>query len=68
MIMTQVKPELMKSMSKYQLGTKKGHQAQEHIFVLKSVMSLFEKCNEGLIINLFDISKFFDKEDICGWK
>ena len=64
MVMIRVKEKLMENMTKYQLGTKKGHRAQEHIFVLKSVMALYEEIGEGNILNLFDISKFFDKEEI----
>ena len=63
-LMNQVKDKLMESMTKFQLGTKKGHRPQEHIFVLKSVMALYEMYKEGLLINLFDISKFFDKEEL----
>ena len=68
-LMNEVKEDLMNSMTKYQLGTKSGHRAQEHIFVLKSVISLFAMNKEGIIANLYDISKFFDKElipDVLG--
>ena len=33
---------LMKNMSKYQIGTKKGHRAEEHIFVVTSYMAMCE--------------------------
>ena len=68
-VMDQVKEDLMKNMSKFQLGTKKGHRSQEHIYVLISLMKYAEIYNEGLIVNLYDISKFFDKEvipDVLG--
>ena len=32
-----------KVMSKYQIGTKPGHRAQEHFFVLKSVIGMYEQ-------------------------
>ena len=41
-VMDQVKEELMKNMSKFQLGTKTGHRAQEHIYVLISLMKYRE--------------------------
>ena len=63
-VMNQVKGKIMKNMSKFQLGTKVGHRPQEHIFVLKSIMSLHEYYNEGLLLNLYDICKFFDKEEL----
>ena len=68
-VMDQVKEELMKNMSKFQLGTKAGHRAQEHIYVLISLMKYCEIYKEGLIIILYDIAKFFDKErtsDVLG--
>ena len=63
-IMNQVKEKMMQNMTKYQLGTKKGHQPQEHIFVIKSLMEINQKYNQVMIINLYDISKFFDGENL----
>jgi len=40
MLMTQVKPKIVASMTKYQIGAQQGHRAQEHIFTLKSVIAL----------------------------
>ena len=37
-VLNQVKDELMGSMSKFQLGTKTGQRAQEHVFVLISLI------------------------------
>lgn len=68
-VLEQVKDELMGSMTKFQLGTKKGHRSQEHVFVVMSLMKYVEIYKEGLIVNLYDISKFFDKEvkeDVLG--
>ena len=42
---------------------------QEHVFVLISFMKYAEIYKQGLIVNLYDISKFFDKEvkeDVLG--
>ena len=62
--MNEVKGTLMKNLSKFQIGTKTGHRSQEHVFVLKSIMSLYENYNIGLILSLYDISKFFDRENL----
>ena len=43
------KNTLMENMSPFQIGTKQGHRASEHIFVMKSVMQLFAVKNKPLI-------------------
>ena len=53
---------IMKEMTRFQLGTKPGHRAQEHLFVMMSVMALYKLCGLALILELCDISKFFDWE------
>ena len=63
-LVTQIKDKIMKNMSPFQIGAKKGHRAQENIFVMKSVMSLFERTKKPLLIQLYDVSKFFDKEHL----
>jgi hypothetical protein len=49
-------------MTKFQLGTKPGHRAQEHLFVMRSVIALYNLCGKALIVQLYEISKFFDRE------
>ena len=51
-------------MSPFQIGAKKGHRAQEHIFVIKSMMNLYEMRKKPLLIQLYDVAKFFDKEHL----
>ena len=63
-LMTETKSVLFRGMSKFQLGTKPGHRAQEHIYVLKNLMSLSQSSASGMITCLYDISKFFDRENI----
>ena len=60
--MSFVKPKLNENISKYQIGTKTGHRAQEHLFVLKSAIALQLRNNKSILISLYDISKFFDRE------
>ena len=63
-VMSQVKSKLETGMTKFQIGTKTGHRAQEHIFTLKSIISIYSKFNMPMIVQLYDISKFFDKESL----
>ena len=62
--MSQVKQTLIDKMSKFQLGTKPGHRAQEHLFSVKSVISLYDSFGIPLILQLYDVSKFFDRESL----
>ena len=49
-------------MTKFQLGTKPGHRAQEHLFVVQSSIQLYNYCGRAVIVQLYDIKKFFDRE------
>ena len=40
------------------------HRVQEHLFTLKSVIALYSQIGLPLIFQLYDISKFFDKENL----
>ena len=62
MVVNAAKGKIMENMSKFQLGTKLGHRAQEHLFVLRSVIELYQLCDKALILQLYDISKLFDRE------
>ena len=62
MVVNAAKGKIMENMSKFQLGTKPGHRAQEHLFVMRSVIELYILCGKALILQLYDISKFFDRE------
>ena len=41
MVMSKAKDKIIQNMTKYQIGTKTGHRAQEHLFTLKSVIALY---------------------------
>ena len=62
--MAQVKPILTESMTKYQIGAQQGHRAQEHIFTLKSVIALYVSLGCAVIIQFYDVAKFFDRENL----
>ena len=61
-VMSKAKTSIMNNMTKYQIGTKNGHRAQEHLFTLKSIIALYLKMELPVFIQLFDISKIFDRE------
>ena len=63
-LMSQVKEKIMKNMTCFQTGTKPGHQPQEHVFLMMSMMSLYQMMKKPMMINYYDISKFFDKESL----
>ena len=60
----EAKENLIENMSKFQIATKLGHRATEHIFVILSLMALYEMKGKALIISMYDISKYFDSESL----
>ena len=44
---------------------KKYHRAQEHLFVIKSVIGMYEHMGKAIILQLWDISNFFDRESLA---
>ena len=58
----EVKSKIIKSLSKFQIGAVPGHRPQEHLFALRSIISLFKFRKKPLFLSFYDISKFFDKE------
>ena len=63
-VMHHAKEIIIKNMTKFQIGTKTGHRAQEHLFTMKSVISLYMKHDMPMVVQLYDISKFFDRESL----
>ena len=59
-----LKIPLLAGSSMYQIGGQPGHRPEEMVFVMKSVMALYKKEGKLLIINFYDLSKYFDKEMI----
>ena len=62
MVTTAAKGKIVENMTKFQLGTKPGHRAQEHLFVAHSTIQLYNLCGKAVIVQLYDIQKFFDRE------
>ena len=63
-IINKAKQKIVEGCSKYQIGAIPKHQSQEHLFTLKSVMIWYEMLKISLIMQLYDISKFFDRENL----
>ena len=51
-------------MSKFQISTRPGHRAQEHLFVVKRVISLYFNYDEAVLLTFWDVSKYFDSEHL----
>ena len=51
LVIEKVKPKIMKKCSKFQIGGLPGHQAAEHLFTLKSIISLFSSQGKPLVLN-----------------
>ena len=56
------KEKILENMTKFQIATKPGHRATEHVFCVLSLIQLSEMNGSSLLLSLFDIEKFFDKE------
>ena len=63
-VMNHIKDKMTSEMTPFQIGAKSGHRGQEHLFVLKSIMSKCEYLNQPTLISGYDVSKFFDFEQI----
>ena len=62
MVTRLAKIPIIQNMSRYQIGTVPGHRSEEHLFVMKMVISLYSSYNKPIILQLYDIKKFFDRE------
>ena len=64
MVVEAMKEVILKKSSPYQIGGQPGHMPQEHIFSVKSILAKY--CMQGMMVMLqaYDISKFFDKETL----
>ena len=59
LIYKRAKPIIQEGTSKFQIGAMPNHRSQEHLFTLKSIIALYKYLGIGIIIQLYDISKFF---------
>ena len=59
-----LKTPLLNGSSIYQIGGQPGHRSEELMFVFKSVVAMYRKKGKMIIVQGFEVSKFFDKEMI----
>ena len=59
-----MKEDILEASSKFQIGGQPGMRTNFHLFVLKSMIGIKENSEEGTIITVADIEKFFDKESL----
>ena len=64
MVVEFMKDIILKKSSPYQIGGQPGHRAQEHIFSIKSILAKNIMEGEMVILQEYDLSKFFDKEAV----
>ena len=65
MVTQLIKPKIIKNISKFQIGAIPGHRSQEHLFCMRSIISLYnERMKKPVIVSLLDVSKFFDREHL----
>ena len=50
----------------YQIGGVPGHCREEHLVVVKSLLKLEISRGNGCLVQLADIKKFFDSENLKG--
>ena len=62
MVTLAAKENLINHMSKFQIATKPGHRATEHIFVILSIIAHYEVEGKLLLISMIDLRKYFDSE------
>ena len=60
----ELKFKIPRGLSKFQIGAIAKHRPQEHLFTIKSVISYYKMMGKGLFLSLYDISKFFDRENL----
>ena len=63
-VISKAKPKIVKNCTKFQIGAIPGHQPAEHLFTIKSIISYFKMKDAVLILQCFDIRKYFDSENL----
>ena len=59
-----LKPFLLAGSSPYQVGGQPGHRPDELVYVLKSLIAKMRSEGRQVVIQCYDVAKFFDKEMI----
>ena len=53
---------LLERSSAYQIGGQPGHRVEEHLFSMKSLIARSRSQGKAVVLQMFDLEKFFDKE------
>ena len=64
LIVDKMKPDILAASSIFQIGGQAGHRTQEHLFTVRSVIALMLLQGLAILVQVFDIERFFDKESI----
>ena len=61
-VISQAKDTLFSNMLRYQIATKPGHRASEHLYLVKSVLAILQEKKEACIFSTWDLKAYFDSE------
>ena len=64
MVVSEMKKPILMASTPYQIGGQEGNRPQQHLFTVRSMMSLYQKLGKMLWINVYDLSAFFDRESL----
>ena len=57
-----LKTALVEESSIYQIGGQPSHRSEELMFIQKSIIAKYRQAGQCIIIQSYDVSKYFDKE------
>jgi hypothetical protein len=60
-----MKDDIHSGGTRYQIGGVPGHRLEEHLLALKCIIGRYISKGSGVLMQLVDIQKFFDKERLC---
>ena len=63
-VVGKMKPKIVEEVSEFQIGGLPSYRPSHHLFVVKSVIALYMLMGLAVIIQYFDLRKFFDKEPL----
>ena len=67
LVVSKMKEDIIKAGTKYQIGSLPTHRVEEHLIVVKAIIGRSAQSEEGgTIVQLVDIEKFFDSENLRG--
>ena len=64
LIVNKMKPSILSASSIFQIGGQTGHRTQEHLFTVRSVAALKLSQGQGIMLQIYDIKRFFDMENM----